>query len=237
MYLMAPALFIFELIVFLFSVIIHEISHGYVAERLGDPTAREQGRLTLNPIAHIDPFGSIILPLLLALPTLLFGAPSVIFGWAKPVPYDPRNLKNPKHGAGLIAIAGPISNLALAAVFGFLGLLIPLEASLKTTIAQAVIYGAVPTLGFYGMMYYLFGIIIWINILLAIFNLVPIPPLDGSKVLFAILPTRRATLEAMQWLERYGMILVLFFIFFGFDLLLPVIYWLFGVFTGHSLGF
>src|SRR5260221_10394776 len=112
-------IFIFELVVLIFSVIIHEVSHGYVAETLGDSTARDAGRLTLNPIKHIDPFGSIILPALLAIP-LLFGAPTIIFGWAKPVPYNPMNLKNPKSGAGKIAAAGPLSNFILAIIFGLI---------------------------------------------------------------------------------------------------------------------
>ncbi len=206
---------IFELVVLIFSVMIHEIAHGFVAERLGDPTARRAGRLTLNPVSHIDPFGSIILPLLLAIPAL-FGQPAIIFGWAKPVPYNPDNLKNPKRGSGIIAIAGPLSNLAVAAVFGAFLRFLPLAS--------------------YPALIPLFALIVYINILLAIFNLVPIPPLDGSKVLFAILPASRGTMEFQNWLERYGMMLVLLFIFFGFELILPIVHWLFSAITGGSLG-
>jgi len=207
--------FIFELIVFIFSVIIHEISHGYIAERLGDPTARLAGRLTLNPISHIDPFGSIILPLILAIP-VLFGAPAIIFGWAKPVPYNPLNLKDPKRGAGLIAIAGPISNLLLASVFGVIIRLMPNATT--------------SPLGL------LFAVIVYVNILLAVFNLIPIPPLDGSKVLFSILPDTEGSYRLATFLERYGYIILLAFIFFGFGLIIPIIQSLFALITGHFFG-
>lgn len=205
--------FVFELVVFLFSVMIHEVSHGFVAERLGDPTARNEGRLTMNPLKHLDPFGSVILPLLLAIPAL-FGAPGPIFGWAKPVPYNPMNLKNPKSGSGIIAIAGPISNFLIAIVFGVLIRVLPLS----------------------GMIVVAFSVIIYINILLAVFNLVPIPPLDGSKVLFAILPTTEATMNLARSLERYGMVLLLVFIFFGFQIIIPIIQVLFTLVAGIPFG-
>lgn len=181
-------------------MVVHEVSHGYVAERLGDPTARLSGRLTLNPIRHIDPFGSVILPLILAVPAL-FGQPTIIFGWAKPVPYDPRNLKNPKIGSGIIAAAGPISNFLIAAVFGILLRALPEGAALATP----------------------YSFIIYVNVLLGVFNLVPIPPLDGSKVLFALLPSGDIFRRLRFFLERYGMIILLLFIFFGFQFILPII--------------
>lgn len=205
--------FIFELVVFLFSVMVHEISHGFLAERLGDPTARDAGRLTLNPLSHIDPFGSIILPLLMAIPAL-FGAPGPIFGWAKPVPYNPMNLKHPKSGSGIIALAGPASNFLIAIVFG---LLIRL-ASASSPITFA------------------FGIITYINILLGVFNLIPIPPLDGSKVLFALLPQNNETIALARFLERYGMIMLLAFLFFGFQLIVPIIQAIFSLVAGIPLG-
>jgi Zn-dependent protease len=208
---MSLILFILVLLIFLFSVVVHEISHGYVAERLGDPTARLAGRLTLNPATHIDPFGSIVLPLILAIPAL-FGQPTVIFGWAKPVPYDPRNLKNPKVGAGIIAAAGPLANFILAAVFG---------------IFLRVIGDAVPLAT-------PFSLIVYVNILLGVFNLVPIPPLDGSKVLFALLPPGEISRRAVLFLERYGMIILLFFIFFGFRLILPIVQTLTFWFAGRG---
>jgi len=209
-----PILGIFQLVVLIFSVIIHEISHGYMAERLGDPTARLAGRLTLNPISHIDPIGSIAVPLLL----LITGSP-FLFGWAKPVPFNPSVLRDPLVGGAKIAAAGPMSNLALAAVF-------------------AVILRLVSTMGLSigSNMVVFFGIIIFINILLAIFNLVPLPPLDGSKVLFALLPPDRRGYEIMGFLNRYGMFLLLLFIFFGFGLIMPIIDGLFTLFVGFGLG-
>src|SRR3989338_2731694 len=151
-------LLIFQLAVLIFSVIIHEVSHGYVAEYLGDPTARNAGRLTLNPIPHMSLFGMVIFPII---SYLAWGIP---VGAAKPVPYNPNNLKNPRKGGALIAVAGPTSNLVIAVVFGVL---------VRITFAAGAFS---PFLG------ELFGIIVYINILLAVFNLVPIPPLDGSKV-------------------------------------------------------
>lgn len=200
---------IFQLIVLIFSVMVHEIAHGAVALALGDETAKRAGRLTLNPLKHLDPFGSVILPLLLALPAF-FGGSAVIIGWAKPVPYDPRYLKNPKLGAALIAGAGPLTNLILAAVFGGLMRL-------------------VPVLGLPPAMTELLGVIVLINIVLAVFNLVPIPPLDGSKILAMLLPARYYHFYYL--LEIYGFIILLFFIFFFFPLLYPVIDWLFELLT------
>jgi Zn-dependent protease len=206
---------IFQLAVLMFSVVIHEVSHGYVAEYLGDPTARLAGRLTLNPLKHLDFFGSFLLPV--GLWFLSNGA--FVFGWAKPVPYNPLNLKNPLAAGGKIAAAGPVSNLAIAVAFG-------------------IILRIFPLVGFHAeFLSALFGMIIYVNILLAIFNLVPIPPLDGSKVLFAVLPrTDWSTRLAFQ-LERYGMILVLIFIFYGFSLISPIVKWLFKLIAGPAAGF
>jgi len=169
---MSVSFLIFYFIVLIFSVIVHEISHGYIAERLGDPTARLAGRLTLNPISHIDLFGSIILPLLLLLPSIFGASPGIIVGWAKPVPYNPFNLKNPVKGAALIAAAGPLSNLIIAAIFGvFIRLLNS-------------------SYGFHSMLVDFFSVIVYLNIVLAIFNLLPIPPIDGSKVVNFLLPPK-----------------------------------------------
>ncbi len=153
---------IFGLIVLVFSVILHEVAHGYMANYLGDPTARLAGRLTLNPIKHIDPLGSILLPGIL----LLSNAPFLI-GYAKPVPYNPYNLRG-KFGETLVAASGPATNILIALIFGLLmrfG-----GAAIEQTMLEAL------------------AVIVFINILLAIFNLIPIPPLDGSKVLSGILP-------------------------------------------------
>lgn len=201
---------IFQFIVLIFSVMIHEISHGFMAERLGDKTARDAGRLTLNPLKHIDPFGSIVLPLL-----LYISNSSILFGWAKPVPYNPFNLKNPKTGGAVIALAGPVSNFMLALIFGVL-------------IRVGMAFGYMPDTPLSLM----FQVIVYINILLGVFNLVPIPPLDGSKVLFGFLPSKFIKPEVFGFLERYGMIILVLFMFFGFRLIYPIIGWIFGIFTG-----
>lgn len=173
---------------FVYSIIIHEISHGLAAEKLGDPTARLSGRLTLNPIPHIDPVTSILLPLLL----LTTGSPIVI-GAAKPVPIDPFNLRNPRKEMGLIGLAGPTSNLILAIVFGI--------------IARILInFSSSPEI------YTFLARISLINVVLAVFNLIPIPPLDGGRVLAAILPKNMA--QPLLSLERFGIFIVIFLLLF-----------------------
>lgn len=180
---------IFSLIVLLFSVVIHEVSHGSVAYALGDPTAKYAGRLTLNPIKHLDPMGSVLLPLLLLLLTAGRGP---IFGWAKPVPINPYNFKNPRWDNAKVAIAGPGSNLLIALIFG---LIIRFSPFLPPSL------------------FIIFSIIVILNLLLAIFNLLPIPPLDGSHLLFTILPERFWKLKI--FLQQYGFFILIFFIFFG----------------------
>jgi Zn-dependent protease len=191
---------VFQIIVLIFSAVIHEISHGFTAEKLGDPTARLAGRLTLNPFKHLEFFGSFILPLSL----YFLSGGRFIFGWAKPVPYNPLNLKNPLRGGALIALAGPLSNFIIAIVFGIILNIIGPNTPISS----------------------LFLIIIYINVLLGVFNLVPIPPLDGSKVLFGILPNKKWTYKLMIILESYGMILLILFLFFGFNLIIPIIQFL-----------
>ncbi len=208
-------LLIFQLLVLIFSVVIHELSHGYVAEHLGDPTARLAGRLTLNPLKHLDPFGSFILPAGL---WFLTGG-QVVFGWAKPVPYNPMNLKDPLAGGGKIAGAGPISNFLIATIFGIIFRIFSATGIINPFLAV------------------LFSIIIYVNILLAVFNLVPIPPLDGSKVLFAVLPKNETSFRLVSALEQYGMVLVIIFIFFGFDIILPIINLIFQLITGSPFKF
>ncbi len=194
---------ILSIAILILSVIIHEISHGYMADRLGDPTARLQGRLTLNPIKHIDPIGSIIVPLI----TSLAG---FTFGWAKPVPYNPYNLKNRRSGEFLIAAAGPLSNLGIALIFG---LIIRLVATgVMTPFIQIASY------------------IVVINIVLAVFNLIPIPPLDGSKLLFSLLPEQYGRTRMM--LETYGSFLIIIVIFFLWEVISPIIWPIFKAFTG-----
>lgn len=198
----------FAIAILIMSVVIHEVSHGYSAYLLGDPTAKYADRLTLNPLKHLDLMGSFFVPLI----TYLLGG--FIFGWAKPVPYNPYNLKNQKWGPAIVGIAGPAANLLVALTFGLLirfghGFMFLPAAFFE--IASAVVF---------------------INLLLMIFNLVPIPPLDGSKVLFAVLPYRWH--GAQSFMERYGFFILLFFVFFFFQLLLPVIGFLFNLITGVS---
>ncbi|MGA2911592.1 MAG: site-2 protease family protein [Candidatus Levyibacteriota bacterium] len=162
------------LIILVYSAILHEIAHGFVAERLGDPTARLMGRLTLNPKSHIDPFMSILVPLLL----IISGSP-VIFGAAKPVPVDPFNFREPKKDMALVSLAGPGTNLLIALVFSLIcHLLFP-----------GLSFDVIRSGGIIG---FLLGTVVYINLLLAIFNLIPIPPLDGSKIFALILPDREA---------------------------------------------
>jgi Zn-dependent protease len=196
------------------SAIIHEYMHGWVADRMGDPTAKLSGRLTLNPAVHIDPFGSILLPLILVLtPNVGF-----VFGWAKPVPFNPYNLKDQRWGPAKVAAAGPLTNLFIAFVFGLL--LRFLYASPQIMSAYAF---AVPLL----------SIIVYINILLAVFNAVPIPPLDGSKIIAPLLPP--SIEEKFLRLEQFGFILVLLFVMLGFQLILPVIGFLYNIAAGQGL--
>ncbi len=175
-------------IIFLYAIIIHEIAHGLIAERLGDPTARLSKRLTLNPIPHIDPIMSIIFPLIL----IISGSP-IVFGSAKPVPIDPYNLRNPKKDMGLIALSGPLSNLLMALVFGLIARLgLPF-------VKYSAIFGILQ----YGVQ---------INIMLAIFNLIPLPPLDGGRVAVALLPSKYA--QALESIERYGIFILFFLLLF-----------------------
>ncbi len=200
---------IFSIVVLVVSVILHEVAHGYMANYLGDPTARLAGRLTLNPIAHIDPIGSIILPALLA----ITGSPLLI-GYAKPVPYNPYNLRG-KFGETLVAASGPGTNLLLALLFGL-----------------AIRFGAVsmtaPMLG-------AFTIIVYVNLVLAFFNLIPIPPLDGSKVLSGILPRAlahkydlfRVNFERLGILSGTLLVLVVFYLLLPyFSMLIKTIFFL-----------
>ncbi|PIR13020.1 site-2 protease family protein [Candidatus Falkowbacteria bacterium CG11_big_fil_rev_8_21_14_0_20_39_10] len=199
---------IFQIIVLIFSAIIHEYMHGWMADRMGDSTAKDMGRLTLNPISHIDPLGSLLLPFLL----IASGSPFV-FGWAKPVPFNPHNLRDTKYGAAKVAAAGPAGNLIVAIFFGFL--IRFFGASL------AAMNPVLPEL---------LSIVVFINLLLMVFNLVPIPPMDGSKILSVFLPPQWQ--EKFFQLERYGLFLVLIFVMFGFSLIIPIIEFLFRIIVG-----
>ena len=200
------------IIIFLFSVVIHEVAHGSVANFLGDPTAKYAGRLTLNPLKHLDPFGSIILPGILILMSMVSGF-GIIFGWAKPVPINPYNFRDQKYGSAKVAIAGPAANISLALVFGLLLRFLPFGAG---QFSQSLIL--------------VFGYVVWVNLLLAIFNLLPIPPLDGSHILFAFLPASMESTKII--LSQYGFFILIFIIFFLLGWIIPFINWLFYLIVG-----
>ena len=197
-------IFIFQIIILIMSVVIHELSHGYAAELLGDPTPRLQGRLTLNPLKHLEWFGSFIVPLI----TSMAG---FTFGWAKPVQWNPYNVKNKRWGELIISLAGPISNLLIAVAFGLV--LRTMGGSLSESFIQISFY------------------VIVINIVLAVFNLVPIPPLDGSKVFFSLLPPRFAGIR--ESLERYSIFFFLILIFFLWRFVEPIIPFIFKIIVGN----
>ncbi len=197
---------IFYVVVLVYSVVIHEVSHGLMADSLGDPTAKNLGRLTLNPLRHLDMFGSVLLPLLL----FLARAPFII-GYAKPVPYNPHNLSDRKYGPAKVALAGPASNIVLALIFGLSLRLMP----------DIFTSSLVPEL---------FSFIILLNLVLAIFNLFPIPPLDGHWLLMTFLPARFNTLKV--FIYRYSIVLLFVFIIFVFPLLWPLVSFLFRIITG-----
>lgn len=192
---------LFAIAILVMSVVFHEVSHGYVALLLGDPTAKLSGRLTLNPLKHLDPVGSVLIPLLMA----FSGGP--IFGWARPVPYNPYNLQAGKWGPGLVGAAGPLSNLLLASIFSVFFRMFP-----QPPLDEA------------------FAAVVYINIGLAIFNLIPVPPLDGSKLLFALLPYR---LKRVQYfLESNEWILLILIVLFVSRLIHPFVLVLYALFTG-----
>lgn len=199
---------IFSIIILIFSIVIHEVSHAYSALFLGDKTAKYAGRLTLNPIAHMELFGSVIVPVLTS---LLPGG--VTFGWAKPVPVNTYNLKFGKWGEAIVAFAGPFSNITIALLgslfirLGMSGALAIPEASIQLLI-----------------------LIVLINMILAIFNLVPLPPLDGSKILFALLPPHLRYIR--EFIERHTLIIILVFIFILWRFIEPIIPIAFRFLTG-----
>jgi Zn-dependent protease len=190
---------IFQIVILGFSVILHELAHGYAANYFGDPTARLEGRLTLNPISHIDPFGSIILP---ALMTMIPGG--IILGWAKPVPYNPYNLKG-RFAETVVTGAGIMTNLLLAVAFGLI--LRFFENSLPSGFSMIATY------------------IVLINLVLAVFNSLPIPPLDGSKVLASLLPFQYG--RWVHKMEQYGFIVLIIFVYLAWQILTPLITFLF----------
>ena len=198
---------IFFVIVLLLSVIIHEYSHGIVAYAQGDPTAKFAGRLTLNPIPHIDLLGTIVIPLLLVLTKAGF-----LIGWAKPVPYNPYNLRNQRFGPALVGAAGPASNFLLALIFSIIIFFIPEQI---------------------GNLKIFLGIIVYVNVVLGVFNLFPIPPLDGSKVLFSLLPS--SLINFQYFLERFGFLILIALILYGGKIIGYPIFLLVFIFLGQDL--
>ena len=194
--------FVFSIAILICSVVVHEVAHGLAAYLQGDKTAEYAGRLTLNPIRHLDPIGSFVVPVI----SYMLGG--FIIGWAKPVPFNPYNLKNKRWGEAIVALAGPLSNLALALLFGLLIRVSPGLPESFIAIASVIVY---------------------LNITLALFNLMPVPPLDGSKILFALLPTYS---KVRSTLESGGLILVLVVIFVVWPLLSPLIGITFRLITG-----
>jgi len=189
-----------HLVVLMFSIVVHEVSHGYVALRRGDTTARDAGRLTLNPLPHVDIFGTIILPLILMITSAGF-----LFGFAKPVPINPRMLRDPKKDMALIGAAGPFSNIVLAVIAGIIFRITQPIMGDNNLLVQTLGYAAV------------------INVILAVFNLIPIPPLDGSRIIMGLLPTDLAVKYIK--LERYGMFIIFGLIMLGaFNIfLMPIV--------------
>jgi len=197
-------IYLFQIIVLVLSAVMHEYMHGFVAYRLGDRTAKDAGRLTLNPFKHLEWFGSFFLPLVMIISNMPF-----LFAWAKPVPYNPYNLKDKKYGEAKVAIAGSLGNLIIALFFGLFIRMFPM---LNITFLS------------------LLSVIVYINLILAVFNLVPIPPLDGSKVLAAFLSSRAR--EKFLSLERFGLVLVILFVMLAGSTIIPVVRFLFDLIVG-----
>lgn len=194
------------LVVLIYSVMIHEVAHGWAALYLGDPTAKYAGRLNLNLKNHIDPVGSVIVPIFM----MLISGFQFAFGWAKPVPYNPFNLRNQKYGALFVAMMGPITNIIIALVAALCAKLVPLASSVKVAVANnfnqwedvASVIAGNPS----AILFEFFMLIVFWNVLLAFFNLIPIPPLDGSKILYTLFPVDTRT---QIFMEQFGFMILL----------------------------
>jgi len=193
-----PRALLFLLPAVLVAVTIHEYAHALVADRLGDPTPRRLGRLTLNPLAHLDILGTLFF--------VLFS-----FGWARPVPVNPQNFAHPRQGMLQVALAGPLANVTAAFVVGLL---------IKTQSFPGTLWSDLASM------------VVWINVVLAVFNLIPIPPLDGSRILESLLPLEQAVAYAR--IQPYGTVLILVLLYTGVvgRVMFPAIRWLYGLSTG-----
>jgi len=216
---------LFQLIAFLFAISVHESAHAWMANRLGDPTARMLGRISLNPIKHIDPIGTVLLPLIAMLTHL------PVIGWAKPTPVDPRNFRNQVRDDILTSVAGPVSNLIVATAATILlaaiaGLVPGGRMLVRGTIAGFVLNNA--SLTPVALLLYQFLVI---NVLLAVFNLIPVPPLDGSHVLRHLLPD-----AVRQIYDSVGMFALMALVFFGGSLLMALIRPVLGIYISVLMG-
>ncbi len=199
-----------QLVTLLFAIVVHEFAHGWMAYRCGDDTAKQMNRLTLNPLAHIDIFGTILLPLF-----LIFSGSSFVFGWAKPVPINPANFNNPKNDIIKVGVAGPLSNIILAVVSTLLIWVIQMIGIFASRISIMIMNMLVFS--------------VFINLLLAVFNLIPIPPLDGSQILTGFLTARQHMMY--EKIRPYGMIIIMVLFFTGiiWRIVIPVVTFLQGM--------
>ncbi|MFH1413071.1 MAG: site-2 protease family protein [bacterium] len=223
---------IFAILALIMSAVVHEYSHGWMAFKLGDTTAKDMGRLTLNPIKHLDLFGSIILPTLLVLSSSTF-----FIAWAKPVPFNPYRLSDLKFGPLKVALAGPFSNFVMAVIFGLLarGLAIPAHTKVELTVnflsGQHDLLLSMMGGNFVYTIFVMFVIVVFVNLALMIFNLVPIPPLDGSKIIYTFLPNNLK--EWFYRVERYSLFILILLIVLGFfSFIIPLILGIFGLIVG-----
>ncbi|MFH0840700.1 MAG: site-2 protease family protein [bacterium] len=207
------AISLFIIIALIMSAVVHEYAHGWMAYRLGDDTAKNAGRLTMNPIKHLDLFGSVLLPLI-----LVISGSSFFIAWAKPVPFNPYLLRDKKYGSMKVAVAGPASNAIMAVIFGLIVRFLPVPMLIKHDLVINLLQDTNSVLAmmsgsFLNSIFVMFLLLCFINIILMVFNLIPIPPLDGSKVIYPFLPTPLKRL--FHKIEPFGIWVLIFLIAFG----------------------